>query len=290
MGGKTKIFQIGFNRCGTATMHGYLRANGIPSVHNDKGKLARHMFHNSEQGKELLSGYSRYQAFFDMEWLGPDRFLEGYKLYPQLAESYPDGIFILNTRNREAWIRSRIQHARGGYIRKHRAILGAASDDEVAEHWRQEWDAHHRNVIEFFAGKPYRFFVCNIETDLPDVLNRMLPEFALDPRRFHILHVAALRNKTEAVMTEAIMRRNNIARLRNEQGFSVALMASMWGIYFGLQSLRAYLDYHISRILKASERATRKQIRADRYLRKMIQGFKGLNGDYVTREEIGDEA
>jgi hypothetical protein len=65
-------------------------------------------------------------------------------------------------------------------------FYGAASIDELTERWRAEWKDHHRRVTEFFAGKPHRFFVCPIETDLPHVLNSMLPECKLDTKHYRL--------------------------------------------------------------------------------------------------------
>ena len=100
-----KIFQIGFNKCGTRTIHRYLTRNGVSSVHWDAGRLAKRMYANLAEGRELLAGYEEFDAFTDMEYLDEfgTTYLEGYKLYPYLAAQYPNAVFILNTRNREAW-------------------------------------------------------------------------------------------------------------------------------------------------------------------------------------------
>ena len=106
-----KIFQIGFNKCGTRTIHQYFCDNGIRSVHWDEGRLAQRMFKNLSDGESLLAGYEEYDVFTDMEFLSESGvFLEGYKLFPFLAAQYPDAVFILNTRDRESWIRSRVSH------------------------------------------------------------------------------------------------------------------------------------------------------------------------------------
>ncbi len=277
-----KVFQIGFNRCGTLTMHGYLRANGVRSVHYDFGKLAQRMFRNLRQGEDILSGYN-YDAFFDMESNGPDEILEGYKLYPQLAARYPDAVFILNTRDREDWIRSRFVVGEGRYAATQKALLGISSDEELAQRWRREWEIHHSNVVEFFAGKPHRFFVCDIRTDLPDRLNEMLPEYNLDSALYHLQHVTARQNKTQV---SSIMHRNHVARLRKVRSFPVALAAAAWGLRYGLRSLRDHVDCRVSRLVNASERATRKLRNANRHFQLMTQGFKGLNGEYVTRQDV----
>ena len=183
-----RIFQIGFNKCGTRTIHRYLLANGVRSVHWDKGRLAQQIFSNLAKGDELVAGYKDYQAFTDMEFVDSEGLcsLEAYKLFPQLAAQYPDAVFILNTRDREAWIRSRFRHGGGKYVKKQKIYHNVSACADLAEVWRTEWDAHHRRVIEFFSTKSHRFFVCRIETDLPNLLDEMLPECKLDASRYRV--------------------------------------------------------------------------------------------------------
>ena len=108
-----KIFQIGFNKCGTKTLHHYFSRNGIKSVHWDEGRLAQRMFTNLATGKKLVAGYEQFDVFTDMEFLSKSGiYLEAYKLFPHLTSQYPEALFILNTRNREAWIRSRLEHGK----------------------------------------------------------------------------------------------------------------------------------------------------------------------------------
>lgn len=181
-----KIFQIGFNRCGTKTIHKYLCANGLKGIHWDNGRLARRIVSNHERGRNLIAGYETFDVFTDMEWLEPKRYFEGYKLYRELAAQFPSAVFILNTREREAWIKSRLTHLDGHYAALYKTCFNLDSDEELAEHWRSEWDSHHAQVMEFFSGRDHRFFVCRIETDLPHLLDEMLPELSLDPATYSI--------------------------------------------------------------------------------------------------------
>src|SRR5262245_25628924 len=189
-----KIFQIGFNKCATKTIHHYLATNQVRSVHWDKGRLAKRMFTNLAEGRNLLWGYEEFDSFTDMEYLDESGlYLAAYKLFPYLAAQYPDAVFILNTRDREAWIRSRLQHGSDlSYTRRQMLHHNVDTVTELADRWRVDWDQHHRRVVEFFEGKPYRFFVCRIETDLPHLLNTMLPECKLDSTYYR------LRNQTSA--------------------------------------------------------------------------------------------
>lgn len=195
-----KIFQIGFNRCGTKTIHHYLRANGVKSVHWDHGRLARRIFKNLANGDSLLSGYEHFDAFHDMEFISSSGscLLEAFKLFPYFAAQYPDAVFILNTRDREAWIRSRLNH-NDNYAERQRRCLGAASEAELVDIWRTDWEQHHCRVTQFFADRPTRFFVCKIETDLPDRLNAMLPELRLDKTRYTLQHATQYRSRIGAM-------------------------------------------------------------------------------------------
>jgi sulfotransferase family protein len=94
----------------------------------------------------LLAGYEEFDAFTDMECL--DEFgttcLEGYKLYPHLPAQYPNAVFILNTRNREDWIRSRLVHGKKiSYAKRAMAFYGAASIDN----WPNDGARSGRTII-----------------------------------------------------------------------------------------------------------------------------------------------
>ena len=190
-----KVFQIGFNKCGTSTIHHYLRSNGVSGVHWDDGRLAKRMFANLANGEDLLAGYEDFDAFTDMEYLDNDIFLEGYKLFPYLAAQYPDAVFILNTREREGWINSRFRHGERTYAARHKAYYNVKSDDQLADIWRNEWEQHHRRVIDFFAGRNQRFFVCRIESDLPHLLNQNLPECHLSEEYYKLYKVRGSRKR-----------------------------------------------------------------------------------------------
>ena len=175
-----KIFQIGFNKCGTSTLRHFLHKNGIASVHWDEGRLAQRIFDNLAANKELLSGYEEFRAFGDMEFIDGSRFLEGYRLFRQFAAQYPDSVFILNTRDREQWIQSRFRHNDGSYAAMHKSFYGVGSDEELAAIWRQEWERHHRGVLDFFRPGEFRFFTWRIDDDLPRLLEEHVPELSID--------------------------------------------------------------------------------------------------------------
>ena len=190
-----KIFQIGLNRCGTLTLHEFFCANGLKSIHWDKGRLARRIFENLESGEPILSGYEDYDVYTDMAASDPDRLYEAYKLYPQFADAYPDAAFILNTRNRKDWISSRLRHSKGRFAAKQKVTLGISSEEELVAYWEKDWDDHHEKVRAFFRDSPYRFFVYNIDRDGPEELAEELPELDLDGTLYVHKHKASWKSR-----------------------------------------------------------------------------------------------
>lgn len=173
--GPGKVFQIGFNKCGTRTLHRFFELNGFRAVHWDRGRLARMMFRNLADGDSLIKGYGQFDAFSDMEFVTREFAFEGYKLFPLLAGEFPDALFLLNTRDREEWVRSRLAHRDGAYARTWKTLLSVDDNETLANHWRAEWDRHHERVERFFAGGRLRFLKFDIERDPPELIARQFP-------------------------------------------------------------------------------------------------------------------
>ncbi|MGD0191537.1 MAG: sulfotransferase [Rhizomicrobium sp.] len=180
-----RVILIGFNKCGTRTIHWYFKSNGYRSVHWDKGRLANRIFRNLVDSVPLLTGYEDYSVFSDMEDIVRGVFaFEAYKLYPYLSAQYPDSIFILNTRDFDKWLKSRFEH--GAYAKKWKNLLAVDSDDQLVSKWRNDWERHHENVERFFAPGRYRFLKFDIENDNAEKLNLALPEYRLDVEKYSI--------------------------------------------------------------------------------------------------------
>ena len=195
-----KFFQIGFNRCGTTSIHRFFLENGIPSIHHDYGRLAIMMESNLRNGRPVLSGYEQFDAFSDMEMLRPPIHVEAYKFYREIAQQVPEALFILNVRNVDRWVESRLRlkmdregriekamsdvypgvelpefpsspwHRRGLYAEFYQKAHGLAGIPEVIEHWKADWEEHVKQVKEYIPGE--RLLVFDIESDSPLALCR----------------------------------------------------------------------------------------------------------------------
>jgi hypothetical protein len=163
---KVRIFQIGFNKCGTRTLFNFFQKNNVPSVHYDGGQIAGSLYRHYQNKDPLIDIRYRKKVFFaDMEDIYRSQYpLYGQHLYKQLDQEYNNSFFILNTRNKEKWLRSRILHENGSYLQYISDKMGL-SKRQVVRNWNNEWEDHHLSVIDYFRDKPGKLLIFNIETD-----------------------------------------------------------------------------------------------------------------------------
>ena len=195
---RPRYFQIGFHKCGTKSLHRFFERAGIASVHNDNGRLALTMAANLRNGRPILTGYERFQAFHAMGYLRPHVHVEMYKRWKTILEQVPEARFILNVRDVDRWIVSRLNMAALGGFRwgrpsrgfgppwdrpprgllervepfaeRYRRHYRLADLDEVIAHWRADW---RRHIDAVRAGVPAgRLLVFDIESDSPLALCR----------------------------------------------------------------------------------------------------------------------
>ncbi|WP_444932175.1 sulfotransferase [Microbulbifer sp. SSSA002] len=158
-----KVFQIGFNKCGTTSLSHFFLRNGYKSVHWDYGNLALKIEENFKSGRLLLEGYEQYNFYGDMEMVSSRYIYAFEKYYKQLDHQYPGSFFILNNRPIERWVESRKRHGNGTYLERFKKIY-RCNEEEVIRRWEYEWYRHHSNVLKYFYGRD-NFLLFNIETD-----------------------------------------------------------------------------------------------------------------------------
>jgi hypothetical protein len=103
-----KIFQIGFNKCGTRYLYKVLTDLGFKGIYYDHGNLARRMFQNFLNCNRLLDGYEQYDYYGSMDNIYMNLYAH-LLLYKELDKQYPGSKFILNTRDVESWIKRRLE-------------------------------------------------------------------------------------------------------------------------------------------------------------------------------------
>jgi len=209
------VFQIGFNRCGTTSIVHFFRQNGYSAVHRRAGRLSRAgtlaagMELARRQGKPLLTYAAVHDVYTDMEWrnisgvmsrrfpprickrlvasLGPGEQLKpiyAFKYFKLLDEQYPGSKFILNTRNVDKWIASRLRFQEGKYRSCMHGEAFHTDEQELTACWREEWLDHHRDVQEHFGDRPADLLVFDIEQGDPDELVEFFSAYGVDRRHW----------------------------------------------------------------------------------------------------------
>lgn len=181
---RPRVFQIGFNRCGTRSISHLFEAAGHAVVHwdipsdgrdsaapiEDRTLVASVMDDNRRRGRPLLDGIDRYDLYADMEMMTGNQNIEAFRWFREIDTQYPGSRFILNLRDREHWIRSRLRHSRGTYAERWREYLGSSTTEELVLRWRADWDDHLSDVRAYFSGRPADLVEFDIECGSAEVL------------------------------------------------------------------------------------------------------------------------
>jgi hypothetical protein len=175
----TRIFQIGFNKCGTNSIYRFLQRSGIFATRYNRGQLATTIRDNISAGLKPLAGqFDGFSAFTDINHLTRDEVVEGGQYFRTFHAYYPTSYFVLNTRDKEGWLRDRQKQGGGTYARRYASALDLHDESDVVQRWSQDWDRHHQAVIDYFADKPGRLLVHDINSGNPQAMVDFLaPDF-----------------------------------------------------------------------------------------------------------------
>ncbi len=186
---KKYIFQIGFNRCATKALFQAFEKVGIKTLHHHfkpskicpQQYLATLMYNNlfhTRQRQILQYELEDYQFFGDMEYVFYDNLLTFYTFFKEIEEQNIGSTFIMNIRNCEAWILSRIKMGR---------VPGMDNyyyyniTEEKLKSWVEHYFEHSLNVRDYFVynkdvKKRSKFYV--IPTDYKTI-TQLLQEMGL---------------------------------------------------------------------------------------------------------------
>ena len=188
---RPRVFVIGFNKCGTSSLHRFFQRSGLRSIHYDHGRLPLKMLDNIKSGQPVMSGYEDYDALTDMNYLCEHVQFDAIEHFRVIMEQEPDAKFILNVRDQDHWVASRLEwgskradgqregdpcspdcYLRMSYAERYRRYYGFSDLDQVVEHMRAQWDFHTAAVR---CGIPHdRLLVFDIERSWPPLLCQFL--------------------------------------------------------------------------------------------------------------------
>jgi len=135
-----KVFCIGFNKTGTSSINTVLCQLGYDGLHDET-------WPKEHRYKQLL-----YDAFSDGF---PRNFIDFDRIYPRSR-------FILNVRNLDEWLDSRLEHIR--YQVSQEKLTPSRYWDfssDAVKHWVVRRNQHHAKVMQRFASRPNDLLVLN---------------------------------------------------------------------------------------------------------------------------------
>lgn len=197
------VFQIGFNKSATTSLSELFRNSGYKAVHGGgrRWRLAGHpsfqgvnihriVHENIQAGRRPIEGFEQFDAFFDMEQTRRSEMFHNYLHFDAFAQAYPKAKFILNFRDLEAWIKSRMTHAKGRYF-SHMSHYYDTDEAGVVDIWRRQYHDHIARVHAYFKDKPGRLFEFRLEDQPVQALCDFLrPEYELQPDKWEQLRAS----------------------------------------------------------------------------------------------------
>lgn len=153
-----KIFNISLNKTATKSTATLLSKCGIRSVHSIESPFVH---------------IDKFDAFSDSNYNKSG----GFKKY---YDSYPNSLFLLNTRPLQDWIYSRFKHCSATLKDNETKNWGYPPTEKLALSWINQRRNHHRDVLDFFEDKPSQLLVCNINN--PDWQKNTLKFLQIEKR------------------------------------------------------------------------------------------------------------
>jgi hypothetical protein len=195
-----KVILVGFNKCATRSFANLFAAAGHPSVHHKirsffrSVNLAKVIQQNLKSGKKTFDSIERFTFYGDLIYQSETECFEAYLHFREILQDYPGSILLLNLRDREDWIRSRINHGHGEFMARTMRAQGFKTADECKDYWRRQWDSHIQDVRIYMADFPSQLIEFNIDSDNILKLVEALPAYKLNAKAWADQGSSRLRN------------------------------------------------------------------------------------------------
>ena len=169
------IFIIGFNKSATTSLHKLFSDNGYPSIHWDRGNLAKYSLLNILNGRKIFDSYDdKYRIFSDFIFRNDKYVFEGNSLFQVMDIDYPNSFFIYNYRDMNSWIESRINHIsniKGLSLLELQFKLFNTNDIEaVKNHWKAARLKFEIDIRNYFS---LRNNLIELDIDSDDVVEQL---------------------------------------------------------------------------------------------------------------------
>lgn len=217
-----KVVAIGFNKCATRSFARLFHASGHPVIHQKLSrlsrpfgirKLGRIMQENQASGRAIFSGVEGYTFYGDLIYSTPTQTFDGNSLFREILNDYPGTILLLNMRNKNDWIRSRLLHGHGEFAARELRARSCSSEAELIAQWSYEWDEHVQKVRTHMQNYPMQLIEYDLDHNEIGDLVEKLPAYCLKPSEF--LDIGRTRGKQVPRLTKLIKRWVSFQRPRS---------------------------------------------------------------------------
>jgi hypothetical protein len=173
------IFIVGFNKTATTAIHHFFEGNGFPSIHWDRGRLAKAMVINCLENRKIFSGYDKkYRVYSDMIVRTRRILIEANTLFPEMNRDYPRSYFIYNTRNIDEWLESRAAHTNEvngeSMLQFEFRRLRTRERSVVFDHWKKRRLDFEADLRAYFEGSDRLLEIDIANPDFPKEISSFL--------------------------------------------------------------------------------------------------------------------
>ncbi len=184
-----RVVQVGFNKCATRSLTDLFAGSGHLAAHHKfkhtlrkNQNIALLMRENKRRGRPMFEGFDQHVFYADLMSQTKSETYEAFKDFRQILADYPDTILLLNYRDRENWINSRLKHGHGTFAEMAMQANGLKSIEDCADFWRNDWDAHLADVRTFMADYPDQLVEFDTDNETVEDLIARLPAYHLDAK------------------------------------------------------------------------------------------------------------
>ena len=177
-----RVVLVGFNKCGTRSFTRLFSKAGHKAIHRKirepwqwRRNAAHMMRQNLAAGRKVFAGLEGYTFYSDLLYQTHNDCFEGFRCFREILRDYPDTILVLNLRDREDWIRSRMRHGHGEFATRVMRQRGLDGLEALAAAWRRDWDEHVADVRRYMADRPEQL----VEFNLVNRLVQRVPAYGL---------------------------------------------------------------------------------------------------------------
>ena len=143
---REKVFAIGFNKSGTSSLHALFKSLGLSSYHGVEWRTC--------QDDDLLQSYDCFSDDIPAD-------------LPKLDRMFPGAKFILQVRELDSWVYSRLAHIdrRRSKSSAYRTAPEWDTTEESIQIWIARRNQHHVDTIAYFRQRPSDLLVVNYIRD-----------------------------------------------------------------------------------------------------------------------------